>query len=202
MLINLLPHRAMSLAWRRKALAQRWALVGLLALASAAGWHVFAVQALAAQAELGQQLHLEIQQHDAQIKRMAGLETGLSALALHAAALQQLQDQRPQLAGGLQQLMQLPGGMHLTVVKQDSQGVHVQGAAQDRTQVFEWMHELARQNHVLQRPEIIDMSASPGSVTAPLRAGVAFTVRTQFRVAPASAAGGSPPHLGASKGVP
>ena len=192
MLINLLPHRDASLAKRRQAFTRYLMLAGVLALAVAAGWRAVLEQALADQIETGQQLRKEIQQLDAHIQRMAGLQSDIKALALREAVLQQLQDERRQPADWLPQLMQLPEGLHLTAVKYDSLGVHVQGAARASTQVFEWVRQLARQSHGLQRPELIDVSAQLASPAAPLPAGVVFSLRAQLQSAPASAGPGGP----------
>ena len=186
MLINLLPHREASLAGRRRAFARYLLLAGLLALAVAAGWSAVLAQALADPTGAGQQLRQEIRQLDAHIKRMDGLQADINALALREAALQQLQDERRQPADWLPQLMHLPEGLHLTAVKQDSLGVHVQGAARAGAQVFEWVRQLARQTQGLQRPELIDVSAPLASPAAPLSAGVAFSLRAQLQAAPAS----------------
>ena len=197
MLINLLPHREASLAGRRRAFARYLLLAGLLALAVAAGWSAVLVQALADPNGAGQQLRQEIKQLDAQIKRMDGLQADINALALREAALQQLQDERRQPADWLPQLMHLPEGLHLTAVKQDRLGVHVQGAARAGAQVFEWVRQLARQTQGLQRPELIDVSAPLASPAAPLPAGVVFSLRAQLQAAPASAAPGGPQTGGA-----
>ena len=197
MLINLLPHREASLAGRRQAFARSLMLAAVLALAVAAGWSVFLERALAGQTETGQQLRQEIQRLDAQIQRMAGLQSDIKALALREAALQQLQDERRQPANWLPQLMQLPEGLHLTTVKQDSLGVHVQGAARASAQVFEWVRQLARQSQGLQRPELIDVSAPVASSASSLPAGVVFSLRAQSRAASASAGPGGPQTGGA-----
>ena len=136
MLINLLPHREASLAGRRRAFARYLLLAGLLALAVAAGWSAVLAQALAEPTGAGQQLQLDIKQLDVHIKRMNGLQADINALALREAALQQLQDERRQPADWLPQLTHLPEGQYLSAVKQDSLGVHVQGAA--RASAFSW----------------------------------------------------------------
>ena len=187
MLINLLPHREASLARRPQAFARHLVLAGVLALAVSAGWSVFLERALADQTTTGQQLRQEIKQLDEHIQRMAGLQAELSALALREAALQQLQDERRQPADWLPQLMHLPEGLHLSAVKLDSLGVHIQGAARASAQVFEFVRQLARQPHGLQRPELIDVSAALDGPAFPLPAGVAFSVRAQPRTAPAGA---------------
>jgi type IV pilus assembly protein PilN len=187
MLINLLPYREASLAVQRQAFARYLLLAGLLALAVAAGWSAVLEQALTDPTEASQQLRQEIKQLDAHIKRMDALQADIKALALREAALQQLQDERRQPADWLPQLMHVPDGLHLTAVKQDNLGVHVQGAARASAQVFDWVRQLARQTQGLQRPELIDVSAPLPSPAAPLPAGVVFSLRAQSRAAPASA---------------
>ena len=195
MLINLLPHREASLAGRRQAFARYMLLAGVLALAVAAGWSAVLEQALADQTETGQQLQQEIRLLDAHIQRMAGLQADMKALALREAVLQQLQDERRQPADWLPQLMQLPDGLHLNAVKQDSLGVHIQGTARASAQVFEFVQLLARQSQGLQRPELIDVSAPLASPASPLPAGVVFSLKAQSRAASASA-GPSGPQTG------
>lgn len=192
MLINLLPHREAALAGRRQAFARYLLLAGLLALAVAAGWSAVLAQALADPTGASQQLRQDIKQLDAHIKRMDALQSVINALAQREAALQQLQDERRQPAGWMPQLMDLPEGMHLTAVKQDSLGVHVQGAARASAQVFDWVRQLARQTQGLQRPELIDMSAPLASPAAPLPAGVAFSLKAQPRAVAAIAGPGGP----------
>jgi type IV pilus assembly protein PilN len=192
MLINLLPHREASLAGRRQAFARYLLLAGVLALAVAAGWSAVLDQALAEPTGAGQQLKQDIKQLDAHIQRMDALQADIKALALREAALQQLQDERRQPADWLPQLTHLPEGLHLSAVKQDSLGVHVQGAARASAQVFDWVRQLARQTQGLQRPELIDVSAPLPSPAAPLPAGVVFSLRAQLQVAPASVGPGGP----------
>jgi type IV pilus assembly protein PilN len=197
MLINLLPHREASLAGRRQAFARYLVLAGVLALAVAAGWSAVLDQALADPAGASQQLRQEIKQLDERIKRMDALQADINALGLREAALQQLQDERRQPADWLPQLTQLPEGLHLTAVKQDNLGVHVQGAARASAQVFDWVRQLARQTQGLQRPELIDVSAPLASQAAPLPAGVVFSIRAQLQVAPAGVGPGGPQTGGA-----
>ena len=83
-------------------------------------------------------------------------------------------------------------GLHLTAVKQDSLGVHVQGAARASAQVFDWVRQLASQTQGLQRPELMDVSAPLANPAAPLPAGVAFSLKVQPRATPASAGPGGP----------
>ena len=187
MLINLLPHRDISLARRRQAFVRHLLLSGLLALVVVAGWCAFLEQSLADQTESSQQLRQEIKLLDARIQRLAVLQADINALALREAVLQQLQDERQQPADWLPQLMHLPEGLYLSAVKLDALGVHVQGAARASTQVFEWVQQLARQTHGLQRPELIDLSVPAPSSTSALPAGVAFSLRAQPRALPASA---------------
>ena len=192
MLINLLPHREATLAGRRQAFARYLLLASVLALALAAGWSAVLAQALADPTGAGQQLRQDIKQLDAQINRMNGLQADINALALREAALQQLQDLRWQPADWMPQLMHLPEGLYLTAVKQDSLGVHVQGAARASEQVFDWVRQLARQTQGLQRPELIDVSAPLPNPAAPLPAGVAFSLQAQPRATPVSAGPGGP----------
>jgi type IV pilus assembly protein PilN len=176
MLINLLPHREASLAGRRQAFARYLLLSGALADPIGAG----------------QQLRQDIKQLDVQIKRMDTLQAAINALGLREAALQQLQDERWLPADWMPQLMHLPEGLHLTAVKQDSTGVHVQGIARASEQVFDWVRYLARQTQGLQSPELIEVSAPLASPAAPLPAGVAFSLKAQPRAAPVSAGPGGP----------
>ena len=197
MLINLLPHREASMAGRRQAFARYLLLAGVLALAAAAGWSAFLAQALTDPTGAGQQLRQEIQQLDAHIKRTAGLQAEINALALREAALLQLQNERRQPADWLPQLMNLPAGLHLTALKQDSLGVHVQGAARASEQVFDWVRQLARQTQGLQRPELVDVSVPLASPAVPLPAGVVFSLQAQPRAALASIGPGGPQTGGA-----
>lgn len=192
MMINLLPHREAALAGQTQAFAKHLLLAGLLALAVAVGWSVFLEQALADPTVASQQLKQDIQQLDANIKRMDALQADINALAVREAALQQLQDERRQPADWLPQLMHLPEGLHLTAVKQDDLGVHVQGAARTSAQVFQWVQQLARQTQGLQRPELIDVSEPADNPASALPAGVAFSLRVQPRAVPASAGPGNP----------
>ena len=197
MLINLLPHREASMARRRHDFVRYLLLAGVLALAVAAGWSAVLAQALTNPTGAGQQLQQEIKQLDAHIKRTAGLQAEINAMALREAVLQQLQDERRQPADWLPQLMNLPEGLHLTALKQDSLGVHVQGAARASEQVFDWVRQLARQTQGLQRPELIDVSAPLASPAVPLSAGVVFSLKAQPRAPLASVGPGGPQTGGA-----
>ncbi len=160
-LINLLPHREMA---RRRA-RQRFNLsLGLALLAGAA---VAAGIGVARQAEIDRQqqrnavLAAEIGKLEQEIKEVANLQAEIAALQARQSAVQNLQADRNLPVHLLNEAVgQLPDGVVLRSIKQDSQAVLLAGAAQSSERVSELLRRLSRQGDRVVEPELVEIVAA------------------------------------------
>lgn len=162
-LINLLPHRE-SARKRRKDMFNTGlglaALTGGLVAGLVFLW--FQTQ-ISNQQDKNQILKTEITKFDNQIKDIAGLEAEIAALRARQQAVEDLQADRNMPVHLLTELVkQLPEGVYVNNMRQDGQGVALQGVAQSNERVSELLRNLSTQSAWLTRPELVEIVA--GSV--------------------------------------
>jgi len=173
-LINLLPHREVARKRRQDifnvSLGASALLGGLLA-----GMIFLWYQAqISGQQSKNQVLQAEIKRFDAQIKDIAGLETEIAALRARQQAVEDLQADRNLPVHLLTELVkQLPDGVYIANMRQDSQNVTLQGVAQSNERVSELLRNLGNNTPWFSRPELVEIVAG----------AVALTPRDQRRVA-------------------
>lgn len=194
MLINFLPHRQVSLLQQRKAFVQNIAMACLLALLSALGLSQLLAQELARAEETGQQLRQELKALDAQLKSMAGLQTEFKAARMRESVLQQFQTASAQPAAWLRPLAeQLPEGLYLRAVSQDSRVLLIKGVARSSSQVFDLLSQMQRAVPWLQRPELLDMSRATTAEQEGYTPGLNFSIRAELLTEPLDKQPGDPP---------
>lgn len=193
-LINLLPHREAARKRRRDvfyATLGASALVGCLIAGAVYGW--YATQ-IAQQQARNQQLQGEIARLDSQIKDIANLQKEIVALRARQQAVEDLQADRNMPVHLLNELVrQLPDGVFVNTVRQESQIVTLIGVAQSNERVSELLRNLSNNSPWLKRPELVEIVAGTVSLGAREQRRVAnFTVKVRVlrasEVKPAAAA--------------
>lgn len=159
-LINLLPHREAA----RKRRSQRFAVSLALSLATGAllagAIHLQQASAIAAQRTRNELLAAELSRLDAQIKDIGQLRQQIAALRARQQAVEDLQAERNLPVHLLRELVeQLPDGVYLTSVKQDSRLVILHGVAQTNERVSELLRNLGSRSTWLGQPELVEIVA-------------------------------------------
>lgn len=163
-LINLLPHREAA----RKRRRERFFLMLGLSVATGAlvagAIYLAQAAAVAAQRERNDSLGTEIRRLDTQIKDISNLRQEIGALRARQQAVEDLQADRNMPVHLLRELVeQLPDGVYLTGLRQDPQGVVLQGVAQSNERVSEMLRNLGHRSVWLAQPELVEIVA--GSVS-------------------------------------
>jgi type IV pilus assembly protein PilN len=163
-LINLLPHREVARKLRRDIFNLSLGVSALLG-GLIAGLVFFWYQAqITGQQENNRLLETEIQIFNNQIKDIAGLESEIAALRARQQAVEDLQADRNLPVHLLTELVnQLPDGVYISNMKQDTQLVTLQGVAQSNERVSELLRNLGTRTPWFSKPELIEIVA--GSVT-------------------------------------
>ena len=194
MLINFLPHRKASQLQLRWAFVQNIAMACLLALLSALGLSQLLAQELARAEETDQQLRQELKALDAQLKSMAGLQTEFKAARMRESVLQQFQTASAQPAAWLRPLAeQLPEGLYLSAVSQDSRVLLIKGVTRSSSQVFDLLSQMQRAVPWLQRTELLDMSRAKTAEQEGYTPGLNFSIRAELLTEPLDKQPGGPP---------
>jgi type IV pilus assembly protein PilN len=163
-LINLLPHRALALKKRRDVFNASFALSVLLGGVISALIFLWISSQISFQREQNQLLQDENIRLDDKIKNIAALESEISALRARQQAVEDLQADRNLPVHLLTELSrQLPDGVFVSNMLQESQSVVLQGQAQSNERVSELLRNLSNNTRWFGRPELIEIIA--GSVT-------------------------------------
>jgi type IV pilus assembly protein PilN len=173
-LINLLPHREVARKRRQDVFNVSLGISALLGGLLAGMIFLWYQAQISGQQSKNQVLQTEIKRFDAQIKDIAGLETEIAALRARQQAVEDLQADRNLPVHLLTELVkQLPDGVYIANMRQDSQNVTLQGVAQSNERVSELLRNLGNNTPWFSRPELVEIVAG----------AVALTPRDQRRVA-------------------
>jgi type IV pilus assembly protein PilN len=163
-LINLLPHREEKRAARRKAYFAGLFMAFLVGLVAVGLWFGVLSQLKSAQEERNAYLDAEIKKLDAEIKDIANLRAEIDALKARQKAVEDLQADRNVPVHLLNELVkQTPEGVYLTNIKQAGQTVTVTGVAQTNERVSEFLRNTLYSSTWLERPELIEIKATPAT---------------------------------------
>jgi type IV pilus assembly protein PilN len=181
-LINLLPHRE---AARKRRQDIFNVSLGASALAGGlfAGMIFLWYQTqISGQQGKNQVLQAEIKRFDAQIKDIAGLETEIAALRARQQAVEDLQADRNLPVHLLTELVrQLPDGVYIASMRQESQNVTLQGVAQSNERVSELLRNFSNNTPWLAKPELVEIVAGTVALTPRDQRRVAnFTIRVRL----------------------
>lgn len=194
-LINLLPHRE---AARKRQKDQFFTQLGLSAVL---GGVVCGAVFVWYQGQLDNQrsrndfLKAEIAKLDNEIKDIATLQSQIASLRARQTAVENLQGDRNMPVHLLDELVaQLPDGVYLTSMKQQGQGVLLNGVAQSQERVSDLLRNLGNNSPWLTKPELVEIVAASASKTAKDQKRVSnFVIRATLTrpTAAASGAGGT-----------
>lgn len=166
--INLLPHRALKRAQRRRdffVLAALVAGASVLLVVLIGGVIQGYVSAQQARNEFIKQENANL---DAQIKEVASLKQEIEALKARQTAVENLQSDRNQPVHMLDELVkQVPEGVYLKALKQDGQKVVLSGMAQSNERVSELLRNLANNSPWMERPNLIEIKVGPAPARGP-----------------------------------
>ena len=163
-LINLLPHREAARKRRRERFFLMLGLSVATGVLVAGAIYLAQAAAVAAQRERNDSLGTEIRRLDTQIKDISNLRQEIGALRARQQAVEDLQADRNMPVHLLRELVeQLPDGVYLTGLRQDPQGVVLQGVAQSNERVSEMLRNLGHRSVWLAQPELVEIVA--GSVS-------------------------------------
>jgi type IV pilus assembly protein PilN len=137
---------------------------------------------ISGQQSKNQVLQAEIKRFDAQIKDIAGLETEIAALRARQQAVEDLQADRNLPVHLLTELVkQLPDGVYISNMRQDSQNVTLQGVAQSNERVSELLRNLGNNTPWFSKPELVEIVAGVVALTPRDQRRVAnFTIRVRL----------------------
>jgi type IV pilus assembly protein PilN len=159
--INLLPHRALKRAQRRR---DFFVLAGLTA--GAAFLLVVLIGGViqgyvVAQQSKNAYIKTKNGELDKQIAEVATLRQEIEALRARQTAVEDLQSDRNQPVHLLDELVkQTPEGIYLRSIKQDGQKVALTGFAQSNERVSELLRNLANNSSWLEKPNLIEIKVS------------------------------------------
>jgi type IV pilus assembly protein PilN len=181
-LINLLPHREVARKLRRDQFNVSLAGSVLLGFLIAGLVFLWYQSQITGQQDRNQLLKSEITRFDLQIKDIAGLEGEISALRARQQAVEDLQADRNLPVHLLTELVaQLPDGVYIASMRQESQIVTLQGVAQSNERVSELLRNLANNTPWFSKPELVEIVAGSVSLTPrDIRRVANFTIRVHL----------------------
>jgi len=207
-LINLLPHREVARKRRQDIFNVSLGVSALLGGLLAGMIFLWYQAQISGQQSTNQVLQTEIKRFDAQIKDIAGLETEIAALRARQQAVEDLQADRNLPVHLLTELVkQLPDGVYIASMRQDSQNVTLQGVAQSNERVSELLRNLGNNTPWFSRPELVEIVAGAVTLTPRDQRRVAnFTIRVRLTRASeaeklSAATSATAPQLAASTAV-
>ncbi|MEI6733677.1 MAG: PilN domain-containing protein [Comamonadaceae bacterium] len=181
-LINLLPHREAARKRRQDIFNVSLGFSALMGGLLAGMIFLWFQAQISGQQSKNQVLQAEIKRFDAQIKDIAGLETEITALRARQQAVEDLQADRNMPVHLLTELVkQLPDGVYIASMRQDSQNVTLQGVAQSNERVSELLRNLGNNTPWFSRPELVEIVSGAVALTARDQRRIAnFTIRVRL----------------------
>lgn len=172
-LINLLPHREAARKQRREFFFVTLGIAVLVGGLICGGVYSWYQAQIAGQKDKNTLLRTEITKLEGQIKDIAGLQQEIAALRARQNAVEELQGNRNLPVYLLTELVkQLPDGVYITSMKQDSQVVTITGVAQSNERISELLRNFGNNSPWLTKPDLVEITAS----------SIALTPRDQRRV--------------------
>jgi type IV pilus assembly protein PilN len=192
-LINLLPHREVKRAQRKRAFFV--GLGGSFAggLLIAAVWYTALQQMTSAQNDRNEFLKAEIARLDAQIKDIATLRQEIDALKARQSAVENLQTDRNVPVHLLNELTrQTPEGVYLSSINQQGQTVLVRGIAQTNERVSELLRNTFYNSTWLEKPDLVEIRATTVGTGREARRLFEFSMRVSLKRPQPPAASAAP----------
>ena len=160
-LINLLPHREERRQRRKQAFFAGLTAAAVAGLVGVGLWYLVLQQMISNQQERNGYLSAEIKKLEEQIKDIATLKSEIEALKSRQKAVEDLQTDRNMPVHLLNELVRhTPEGVYLVSIKQDGQGVLVNGIAQTNERVSEFLRNTTYNSEWLEKPQLIEIKAA------------------------------------------
>jgi type IV pilus assembly protein PilN len=191
MQINLLPHRELRRAARRR---DFYVMAGLsLAAAAVVVFLVVIVinSFIAAQTDRNNFITSENAKLDDQIKQIADLKEEIDSLKARQQAVEDLQADRNLPVHLLDELVkQVPEGIYLSSIRQAGLKVSMSGTAQSNDRISEFLRNLSNNSAWLEAPELIEIHSA--TMGADKRRVYAFTMNVSEKRPVAAAVDATP----------
>lgn len=189
--INLLPHRELKRAARRRQFYSLLVGAGVLSLAVVLGVHALISFRIEEQQSRNRLLKTEIATLDKQILEINRLREQTDALLARKAVVESLQSNRTEAVHLIDQLVkQLPEGVYLKQVKQAGAKINVVGFAQSNARVSTFMRNIEASTRLMS-PELVEIKAATVNNQRLSELSLNFTMKRPN--APADAAKGGDP---------
>lgn len=181
-LINLLPHREVKRAQRKRAFFAGLGGSFVAGLVIAGVWYTVLQQLTAGQNGRNEFLKAEIARLDAQIKDIATLRQEIEALKARQRAVEDLQTDRNVPVYLLNEITkQTPEGVYLTSINQSGQTVAIKGIAQTNERVSELLRNTFYNSPWLEKPDLIEIKASNQGAGRDVRRLFEFSMRVTLK---------------------
>lgn len=159
--INLLPHREERRKERKAAFVRMLVLSALAGGALSLGIAGVIAAQISSQNERNEFIKAENKKLDAQIAEIKTLRQEIEALKARQQAVEDLQSDRNQPVYLMDELVkQVPEGIYLRTLKQESQRVMIQGYAQSNERVSELLRNFGNSSPWLERPDLIEIRST------------------------------------------
>lgn len=159
--INLLPHREEKRKQRKIAFLRMLAFSAAIGLTMVIAYAGFIATKISNQSQRNNFIKAENDKLDGQIKEISTLKQEIEALKARQQAVEDLQSDRNQPVYLMSELVkQVPEGIYLRSLKQDSQRVAISGYAQSNERVSELLRNLGNSSPWLERPDLIEIRAT------------------------------------------
>jgi type IV pilus assembly protein PilN len=179
--INLLPHREMKKAAKRRDFAIGAGLVAALAVMIVILVGGVIQGYISAQTARNQFIKGENEKLDGQIKEIANLREEIEALKARQTAVENLQGDRNQPVQLLDELVTLvPEGVFLRTLKQNGPKVTLTGLAQSNERVSEFLRNLGASKY-LESPELVEIKASTFQAGKDQKKAFDFNLNVQIK---------------------
>jgi type IV pilus assembly protein PilN len=166
-LLNLLPHREAARKKRRDMFNVSLLLAALLGAAICGAVYLWYEAQISNQQTRNSYLQAENKRLDEKIKEIANLQSEIAALKARQQAVEDLQGDRNLPVHLLNELArQLPDGVYVTAMRQEGPNVSLNGVAQSNERVSELLRNLANNSTWLNKPELVEITASTIALSA------------------------------------
>ena len=175
--INLLPHREEKRKQKKAAFLALLTLCAILGVAVVLAVGGYNARQISIQGERNRLIKTANVELDKKIVEIATLKQEIEALKARQQAVEDLQGDRNQPVYLMDELVkQTPEGVYLKSFKQDGQRVSMNGYAQSQERVSQFLRNLAASSPWLEKPERIEVRATPLEKNRINRKVVEFTI--------------------------
>ena len=165
-LINLLPHREIARKRRRDVFNVSLGLAALVGVLIGMSVYLLYQAAISTQESKNRVLTTEISKLEADIKKIEGLETEITALRARQQAVEDLQSDRNSPVHLLTEIVnQMPDGVYINKMVQVGQVITFNGIAQSNERVSELLRNITSNTPWFSKPELVEITSSTVSLS-------------------------------------